>query len=218
VTASQRLRTGRSYQLRLSLSRVKPSGTGTWTLILNGNSATSFPLTLGTNTINIVPSSDVWRMRLVYSTSGQDIDFRFDNLLIRDVTTPTATPVFNAEVIQATHYSPFGAPMAGLSYNKPQEVSRKMLVNDNFNQAGLTDGWLRYYTHTTVTQTQGRIRAVSTTTWGTIFKAVQVVKNKNYVLKLKIDKGTCAGAIHVPVYNNAGTVFSGFLVINTSGV
>jgi RHS repeat-associated protein len=144
------------------------------------------------------------------------VTYSLDNVQIHEVN--GAIGSYTAQVLQANDYSPFGAPLAGRSYDRAEEASRNILYSDQFT--GSTNGWLPRNS-ITLTHDAGRLKCASSATWGTARKVLSVVNGKQYKIRFRIEMGT-ATALNLPLYNNAITSFVTMpdvgLTITQSGV
>jgi RHS repeat-associated protein len=130
---------------------------------------------------------------------------------------PSDSAYFKAEVLSATDYSAFGAPLPSRSFDYLKAAVKVVLFTDSFSAAGNTLGWSAYNVNTVVTQDNGRLKMTQTTTWATARKSVNVIRGRSYVWRFKIDLGTFT-RINAPVYNqNFSQAITGYLTITQSG-
>ncbi|MBJ7428133.1 MAG: hypothetical protein JHD28_04130 [Bacteroidia bacterium] len=117
------------YKTEITIDKQK--GTGVWYLDIfygttqnsYGGATTRYNLADGANTLTFAAPGYIWRYRFIYSNGQEDIEYTFDDLKITDITTGE-TINYEADVVSATDYSPFGAPLAGRSYTAPNSDYR----------------------------------------------------------------------------------------------
>jgi RHS repeat-associated protein len=109
---------GQTYKISFDLEQIH--GDPNWQVgIVTSNSATTyeanftfFSASPGHNEITVHPSKHIWRIRLLHLQTAQDIEFNIDNFRIENLSLDTFTSQM-ADVVSATDYSPFGAPLPG---------------------------------------------------------------------------------------------------------
>jgi RHS repeat-associated protein len=69
----------------------------------------------GHNIFNFSAPGYIWRIRFLHSNTAQDIEFNLDNFYLEDLTVDSFLKA-EADIISATDYSPFGAPLAGRTF------------------------------------------------------------------------------------------------------
>uniref|UniRef100_UPI0039C6821B hypothetical protein n=1 Tax=Umezakia ovalisporum TaxID=75695 RepID=UPI0039C6821B len=105
-----------TYKISFDLEQI--AGDPNWQIgIVTANSSTSyeanftfFSASAGHNEILVHPSQHIWRIRFLHLQTAQDIEFTIDNFRIQNLSLDTFTHQI-ADVISATDYSPFGAPL-----------------------------------------------------------------------------------------------------------
>ncbi|MCF8426565.1 MAG: hypothetical protein K9I36_07520 [Bacteroidia bacterium] len=69
----------------------------------------------GHNIFNFSAPGYIWRIRFLHSNTAQDIEFNLDNIYLEDLTVDSFLKA-EADIISATDYSPYGAPLASRTY------------------------------------------------------------------------------------------------------
>jgi RHS repeat-associated protein len=69
----------------------------------------------GHNIFNFSAPGYIWRNGFLHSNTAQDIEFNLDNFYLEDLTVDSFLKA-EADIISATDYSPFGAPLAGRTF------------------------------------------------------------------------------------------------------
>jgi RHS repeat-associated protein len=117
ITASH-LPPDQTYKISFDLEQI--NGDPNWQIgIVTANSSTTyeanftfFSASPGHNEITVHPSKHIWRIRLLHLQTAQDIEFNIDNFRIENLSIDTFTSQM-ADIVSATDYSPFGAPLPG---------------------------------------------------------------------------------------------------------
>ncbi|MDP3930361.1 MAG: OmpA family protein, partial [Bacteroidota bacterium] len=97
--------------------------------------------------INFVTPGYFWRVRLLHIPTAQDMEFNLDNFHIENLTQDSASKC-HAAVISATDYSPFGAPLAGRTYQANEYrfgFNGKEKDNETFGDGNIYDYGFRVY-------------------------------------------------------------------------
>jgi len=69
----------------------------------------------GHNEITFRPTGPIWRIRFLHLPVGQNMEFYLDNFSIENLSLDSNT-IAMADIVSATDYYPFGAPMPGRSF------------------------------------------------------------------------------------------------------
>jgi RHS repeat-associated protein len=111
------LRPNATYKLHLHVAKAQ--GNGNWSVNLfdiNNNALASHSLAEGDNAITLTTGATASaRIRFIYNQNNDDITYTFTNFSLVDITGDSLL-TYVAEVVSATDYSPFGAPLSGRTW------------------------------------------------------------------------------------------------------
>ncbi len=205
---------GRTYQFSFDLSMISGSqiyittsngGGGVTTQLFNNNARNVYTFTAGS-----AGSTQIW-LNYFRTTFSSAVDYSIDNVELLELNTG-GLQSFSADVVAANDYSPFGAPLAGRSYSRAKETSRKIHTNNTF--ASGTESWLQYNT-IVLSNDNGRLKCLANAVWGTARKNLtNLVVNKTYRITFKLDMGNCT-VLGLPLYNSN---FTNYVTFNNYGV
>ncbi|MFA9212444.1 MAG: RHS repeat-associated core domain-containing protein [Candidatus Methylacidiphilales bacterium] len=106
--------------------------------------------------------------------------FSIDNLIVKEV----GPGRYQAEIVTANDYSPFGAPMPGRSFKADNVLVKTTLSTSNFTTG--TDGWVAT-TNATLSNVFGNIRATVTAVNAGMKKTFSTEPGKTYRVMFKIN-------------------------------
>ncbi len=106
--------------------------------------------------------------------------YSIDNLIVKEV----GPGRYQAEIVTANDYSPFGAPMPGRSFKADNVLVKTTLSNSNFTTG--TDGWVAT-TNATLSNVFGNIRATVTAVNAGMKKTFSTEPGKTYRVMFKIN-------------------------------
>jgi len=106
--------------------------------------------------------------------------YSVDNLIVKEV----GPGRYQAEIVTANDYSPFGAPMPGRSFKADNVLVKTTLSTSNFTTG--TDGWVAT-TNATLSNVFGNIRATVTAVNAGMKKTFSTEPGKTYRVMFKIN-------------------------------
>jgi hypothetical protein len=130
----------------------------------------------GTHTYTVNAPNGIYRFKFFGTGTGT---YTIDNFSIREYETDSV--YYTAEVVSASDYSAFGAPLHLRSFRPEAEPVVTTIDQDNFNTAGGAQGWQAEGSGTTLTNYYGNLKA--TTSGGPnkgMKKTFATVPGKNY--------------------------------------
>lgn len=101
---------------------------------------------------------------------------------------------YTADIVSATDYAPFGAPLPGRTYNVQETQNKTTIASQDF--ASGTDSWAVTGSSTSVSNSSGRLAltTTNTTTAVSMSKSYTVNTTKHYRLSVDVDAGSVTGA------------------------
>lgn len=147
----------------------------------------------GSNNFTFNVPGYAWRIRFLHHAVAEDIEYSFDNFSIVDIT-EGETPYYIADIVSATDYSPYGAPLPGRTYNVQETQNKTTIANQAFTSG--TDSWAATGTNTTVSNSSGRLAltTTNTTTVVSMSRNYTVNTTKHYRLNIDVDAGSVTSA------------------------
>lgn len=139
---------------------------------------------------NITNSSSTGHVSFTFTAPQGAYRFKFgnigtgtysvDNLIVKEV----GPGRYQAEIVTANDYSPFGAPMPGRSFKADNVLVKTTLSTSNFTTG--TDGWVAT-TNATLSNVFGNIRATVTAVNAGMKKTFSTEPGKTYRVMFKIN-------------------------------
>ncbi len=128
--------------------------------------------------------------------------FWVDNVVVDEITDGANQGVLRADLLQASDYSPFGAPLANRSWNIKEELNKVQIASHTF--AANTEGWAGTGS-STVQATGGRLQFSSSSTNVSVGKTYTTGTGKRYRLSADIDPNALTTGVELEItgYNNA---------------
>ncbi|MBC7382930.1 MAG: hypothetical protein H7296_08025 [Bacteroidia bacterium] len=101
---------------------------------------------------------------------------------------------YTADIVSATDYSPFGAPLPERTYNVQETQNKTLIASQDF--ASGTDSWAATGSSTTVSNVSGQLAltTTNTTTVVSMSKTYTVNTTKGYRLSIDVDAGSVTNA------------------------